>query len=539
MPLLADLLEYGACVFSPKDEVLYAVFQQAGVYEESGPGIGEKREPLMPLAQFVAEAWAVVDPEPYVHGWHIDAICEHLEAVSRREIRDLLINVPPRSSKSLVTSVCWHPWVWSWWPSARFIYASYSERLSLVHALLARDLIGSTWYQDTFKPKWKIRQDERTKGLFSNTVRGFRFSTSVGALATGMGGDFICGDDLHKIDENESETRAELNAAKSFWLKTMPSRVTNPKQSSFVVVGQRVSEDDISGELLSQKKSDYLCIPMEYDPPGPGVPVTSTVLGWMDPRTEPGELLCPERYGEAELAPLKLRLGADFYAQYQQRPTSDATTLFKRSDWRRYETMPEPEWFDVIVMSWDFAVKNEETSDFCCGQVWGVRTGEHGKQLVLLDFVLDRMDFPESVEAVRTLSAKWPTCYGKLIEDKANGSPVYQVLRGQVFGLIPINPQPLGNKRARAQAVAYLHRAGQCWVPADSLRSWGSQYIEAMARLDPWDVVDATSQAWSNLAMPSPVLDAIRAEASKRQAWQHKIGEAQRRERRGASLSHI
>ena len=494
--------------------------------------------PRLALAAFVRQAWSVIDPEPYVHGWHIDVICEHLEAVSRREIRDLLINVPPRSSKSLITSVCWHPWVWTWWPSARFIYASYSGALSLVHALLARDLIGSQWYQDTFKPRWTLRQEERGKGLYTNTAKGFRFSTSVGSMATGMGATFRIADDIHKISEGESETRAELIAAKNFWQKTMPSRVTNPKESCSVVVGQRVAEDDLSGELLKEGAYQYLVIPMEYEAPGPGVPQSQTALAWVDPRTEPGELMCEGRYGEAEIAPLKLRLGFDWYAQYQQRPTSDSTTLFKRSDWMRYDVMPDPDWFEIIIQSWDMAVKDEETSSYYAGHVWGVREGTHGLQLVLLDRVWQRMDFPEGIEAVKTMSAKWPKAYGKLIEDKANGTPTMRMLRGQIFGLIPIDPGSQGNKYARAKAIAYLQRGKQCWVPADSLRSWGSEYIENMATLQ-WDDVDATSQAWSNLAMPSPALDKVREEAMKKHVLQHKIREAQRREKRGVSFSHV
>lgn len=505
---------------------------------EMGPP-AVKAVPRMSLAQFVREAWETIDPEPYVHSWHIDAICQHLEAVSRQEIRELLINVPPRSSKSLIISACWQPWVWSWWPSARFIFASYSSSLSLIHSLLARDLIQSSWYRRVLPSSWQLRADEHGKGFFSNTAKGFRFSTSVGAMATGLGADFRVGDDLHKISEGESETRAELTAAVNFWMKTMPSRVTNPKESCSVLVGQRIADDDVSGASLKNGDIDYLCIPMEYAEPGPGVPVSQTSLGWRDPRTTPGELLCPERYGEAELAPLRLRLGFDYYAQYQQRPTSDATTLFKRSDWMRYDVMPEASWFDVIIQSWDLAVKNESTSDYCCGQVWGLRGGAHGKQLVLLDFVLERQDFPESVAAVSALSAAWPTCYGKFIEDRANGSPVYQVLRSQLFGLIPVNPQPLGNKRARAQAVAYLQRGHQCWVPADSLRSWGSTFIEAMARLSPWDVVDACSQALSQLAMPSPALDTVLIEAQAKQELQRKFLVAQHRERRGVSVNRV
>lgn len=495
----------------------------------------EERDALRSsLVEFVEAAWPVVESDPFIPGWHITAMCLHLEAVTARLIRRLLINVPPRSSKSLITAVLWPAWVWASHPEARFIFASYSSALSIRDSVKCRDLLRSAWYQRTFSPPWELKADQDLKSRFHNTVGGFRMATSVGAMATGEGGDYVVGDDLHDVQEDLSETRAEIEGAVQFWQTVMPSRVTNPKETCHVVVGQRVAEDDISGVLLKQGDYEYLAIPMEYEDPGPGVPVSRTSLDWQDPRTTPGEPMCPARYDTPELASLKLSLDYRYYAQYQQRPQSDATVLFRRADWQRYDKMPDLDFFDLIIQSWDMAVKDEETSAYYAGHVWGKKAAT----VVLLDRIWARMDFPEGVAAVETMSTKWPKAYGKLIEDKGNGTPTMQVLRGRVFGLIPIDPQPLGNKRARAQAIAYIQRAHQAWVPSDTLAPWASEYIENMARLQ-WDDVDATSQAWSNLVMPSPALDTVMAEAHKKRAWEQKLRQALDRERRGMSRSHV
>src|SRR5215813_622788 len=144
------------------------------------------------LGDFVRQTWSIVEPAtPFVPGWHIDAIVEHLEAVSACQIRKLLINVPPRHMKSLLVSVFWPAWEWIRFPERRWLYSSYAASLSTRDSLKCRRLIESHWYQVRWGHVFTLTSDQNTKGRFDNNRSGYRLSTSVGGAVTGEGGDRI------------------------------------------------------------------------------------------------------------------------------------------------------------------------------------------------------------------------------------------------------------------------------------------------------------------------------------------------------------
>ena len=235
----------------------------------------------------------------------------------------------------------------------------------------------------------------------------------------------------------------------------MSTRVNDPRSAAKVVVMQRCHQRDLSGHLLEQGGWEHLCLPAEYEGPG-----RVTSIGFSDPRTEPGELLWAERFGPEELESLKRSLGSYAAAgQLQQRPSPSGGGLIKRH-WFRYWQPPganlppvivqhpdgtlesiqayEIHRCDEMIQSWDCAFKDLETSGtLSVGQVW-VRVGSG---YALIDQVRGRMDFPATVKAVLNLSAKYPRCIAKLIEDKANGSAVIQMLYRQISGVLPVNPE--------------------------------------------------------------------------------------------------
>jgi hypothetical protein len=167
-------------------------------------------EQRLPFQTYVREAWHIAEPATkYVHGWHIDAIAEHLQAVNRGEIRNLLINIPPRHSKSLLVSVFWPTWVWSWNPSVRWLFASYAQSLSTRDSVKSRRLIESPWYQTQWGHRFRLTYDQNQKVRFDNDRTGYRLATSVGGSATGEGGDVIVADDPHNVKDGESEAERE------------------------------------------------------------------------------------------------------------------------------------------------------------------------------------------------------------------------------------------------------------------------------------------------------------------------------------------
>lgn len=277
------------------------------------------------LSHFVQQAWKVVEPKkPLIWGWHLDAICDHLEAVSSGLIRHLLINIPPRHTKSLIVSVLWPAWTWIKYPEKRWLFSSYAETLSTRDNVKCRRLILSNWYQSRWGSRFHFVGDQNQKTRFENDATGYRVSTSVGGVGTGEGGDFIVCDDPHNVKEAESD--AKRIGTVQWWDESMQSRVDNPDEGVFVIIMQRVHEDDLSGHVLEQGGYDYLCLPAEYEEENR----CSTTLDFVDPRLADGELLCPERFSAEVLEEYKLRLGNYAYsAQYQQRPSPRGGGMFQ------------------------------------------------------------------------------------------------------------------------------------------------------------------------------------------------------------------
>src|SRR6266853_1026359 len=359
------------------------------------------------LGEFVRQAWAVVEPStPFVFGWHIDAIIEHLEAVTRGEIRNLLINVPPRHMKSLLVSVFWPAWEWIAHPERRWLYSSYAASLSIRDSVKFRRLIESPWYQSRWGDRFDLTSDQNTKVRVDNSRSGYRIATSVGGSATGEGGDRIICDDPHNVQEVESDSVRK--GTRDWFDIVISSRVNDPKTTAMVVVMQRCHQQDLSGHLLEQGGWEHLCLPAEYEGPS-----RATLIGFIDPRTQPGELLWPERFGPKEIVNLKISLGSYAAAgQLQQRPSPAGGGIFKRHWWRFWQMpganlppvivqLPDgtqvsiaaieiPRRVDEQIQSWDCAFKNLETSDYVVGQLWG----RVGSVFLLGDQVRDRMDCP-------------------------------------------------------------------------------------------------------------------------------------------------
>lgn len=211
------------------------------------------------LHAYMAAAWPIINQgRPFVDGWHIRAICEHLEAVSRGQIRKLLINIPFRCSKSLTVQVFWPSWEWTFAPQMQWLCLSYAAELSTRDSLRCRNVIESQWYRDRWGDVYSISTDQNVKNRYENTKHGVRISTSIGGLATGEGGDRVVIDDPHNMKEIHSEvSRKEVIR---IWKESLCSRLNNPATGAFVGVMQRGHEKDFSGHVLSEEEGwDHLC----------------------------------------------------------------------------------------------------------------------------------------------------------------------------------------------------------------------------------------------------------------------------------------
>lgn len=252
------------------------------------------------LREFLKHAWPVIEPSaPMVGGWHIDAICEHLQAVEEGEIRKLIINIAPRSSKSTQCAIAFPAWTWIRNPGKTFLFASYDLKLSMRDSRKCRMLIGSDWYQKRWGDRFRIltnKGGQDTKQRFDNDRGGARIATSTDAGTTGEGGNISVLDDPNDIGQMNSP--AYVESVIYYYEHVLATRAKDPKTDARIVIQQRCGENDLTGHILEKEHGwEYLVIPMEYEG---SKSVTS--IGWSDPRTVDGELMCPERFGPEELA---------------------------------------------------------------------------------------------------------------------------------------------------------------------------------------------------------------------------------------------
>lgn len=427
----------------------------------------------MKLSEFVKRSWHVLESKcPLVWSWHMDAICDHVQALldgwasatqtgALPPAQNLVINVPPGSSKSRIVSVCAPAWRWVRRPDCRIIAISGNPRVSTRDSVYCRQLIASDWYQQTFQPKWKMRDDQDTKTLFANTIGGFRSSFGAGSRLTGDRADVALFDDL--LDARDAHNKSKRNSVNEWYDQAAANRVNDAERSVRIGIMQRLHEEDWTAHVLSDGAEwQHLCIPQEYDP---GL-VTQTWIGWTDPRREPSELMCSERFGPARIVAERRRLGSVGYAaQHQQRPVPAEGAMIQRSWWRRYSALPR---LDYTVAGWDLG--NSEVPGENSSYTVGLLLGVAWPNFYVLDVSRARLSPLGAENAIRDCDAKWSAKYGRpratLIESKAAGPAVTERVR-KVFPAVEAF-RPEGKKEERLAAVAPMIEAGNVFLPVDA-----------------------------------------------------------------------
>ena len=299
------------------------------------------------LKAFTHQAWPVVEPGTrLIWGWSMDAITEHLEAVVRRDIKRLVINVPPGMSKSKLTRVMTPAWVWTSDPYAKILSASYALDLTIRDNLETRRIVTSDWYKDTFG--LEIAEDDGGKTGFSLSSFGSLKAVTVGGKTTGFRGDiFIIDDPINVLDANSAVRRAE---ALEWFREAAQNRINSATESAIVVIMQRVHEEDVAA-LAKDMGYEHLTIPMRWDESFRH----TTSIGWTDPRTQDGELTFPERFPKEWVDRTEKDVGAyAFAAQYQQDPVPRKGAFFAVDHIHLIDELPEDEDF-VAVRAWDLA----------------------------------------------------------------------------------------------------------------------------------------------------------------------------------------
>jgi predicted phage terminase large subunit-like protein len=471
------------------------------------------------LKDFVHEAWNILEPvSTLVWSWHLDFICDYLTLIrdkkfktnGRQELEGIIFNVPPRTMKSLLISVFFPIWVWTKHPARRFMFVSYSEKLSTQHSVFRRSVIESPWYQKEWGSVFTFSRDQNVKNHYENSARGAMFSTGMQATATGMGGDVLIFDD--PLNPEQAISQVEREAVNLRFDTTFRSRINNPASGVKIIIMQRLHELDLTGHVLAREKSrwEHVSLPAiaEEDKtwrfPSAG-PVETQEVGTQKVETQEvetqnvknqkaGELLWPERLPQSFLDSQRVGMGSwAFNGQYQQRPAPLDGGIVKRQWIRFYRQLPEK--FEFMVQSWDCTFSGGSDNDFVAGHVWA-RSG--GRYFMLPYRTYERLDFGPTMAAIKACHGKFPQAHAVLIEDKANGPAIISELQKEIPGVVPVNPE--GGKIARAQATAPLWEAGSIELPDPQVFGcpWIEDYLHnicAFPKAAHDDDMDATSQA--------------------------------------------
>lgn len=406
------------------------------------------------FSTFIGKTLSSVDPAArYQPNWHIDLIAEYLEAARHGEITRLIINMPPRSLKSVCVSVAWPAWLLGHNPSSRIMAASYASSLAVKHSIDCRSVIQSPWYRRVF-PDVLLTRDQNEKFKFMTSARGFRFATSVGGSTTGEGGNFLIIDD--PISPAQAQNAHWRDYVNRWFDHTFASRLNDKERGVIVLVMQRLHQRDLTGYLLAKGGWRHLCLPA----------VASTVemhdFGNVHKKRAAGELLHARREGQALIERAKTELGsAAFTAQYQQKPLSDESAMVRSWWFKRYNAVPQSE---RIIQSWDTAIKSDSRHDASVCLTFGEWEGRS----YLLDAQVMRAEYPELKRACFSLAEEWHPI-AILIEDRASGQQLLQDGRHETF-LPFIARMPKGDKVTRFAAVCALMEAGRVVLPEQA--SW-------------------------------------------------------------------
>lgn len=449
--------------------------------------------------EFFKFAFGVLYPnEPYEDNFHVKYLCDILQAevfrIKRREAKttDLVVNIPPRSSKTLIFSVVFPAWCWLHIPTATFICVSYDEELALLNAQYCRDIIASEEYQLLFSHIYKLRPDTNAKGLFMNNKGGFRLSKTTGNNITGHKGLFIIIDD----PQNPTTAASELERKKStnYYDKSLYNRLTPITLGCRITIMQRLHVEDLTGHLLNTKKEiphRHICLPAQINEKNikavkPAELAQHYTNGLLDPRRLP----------ESVLKDFTITLGtSDYTGQYLQDPVDEKGGMVQRS------------WFKIIHANEVLRDPRREFIDFYIDSAYTIKTQNdptailvcfrQGTYLYIINVVTVRMIFPDLCAFIPKFAYQMGYTQGSriIVEPKASGLSIVQQLQ-TIPGLNVIKGEtPKDDKLTRFASCTPKMEAGNVVLISGP---YITPYLDELVAfpLSPHDdMVDVTSAA--------------------------------------------
>jgi predicted phage terminase large subunit-like protein len=427
---------------------------------------------------FVQEMWP-----NFIHGRHHAKMARAFEEVARGDCKRLIINMPPRHTKSEFASYLLPSWFFGKFPGKKVIQTSHTAELAVGFGRKVRNLVDSPNYKRIF-PALDLQSDSKAAGRWNTNFGGEYFAIGVGGAVTGKGADVLIIDDPHSEQEATlAENNPEIYDKVYEWYTSGPRQRLQPG-GSIVIVMTRWSKRDLAAQVLkaaAQRGGEEWKV-IEFPAILPS-----------------GKPLWPEFWSEKELYALKEELpNGKWMAQYMQQPTSDVSAIIKREWWKMWESERPPS-CEFIIQSWDTAFLKTERADYSACTTWGVfyqpdDTGKEQANIILLNAFKKRMEFPELKQRAYEEYKEWDVD-SLIVEAKAAGSPLIFELRAMGIPVQEYTPSKGNDKIARLNAVADIFASGRVWVPNTH---WAEELIEEVASFPSGehdDLVDSMSQA--------------------------------------------
>ena len=428
--------------------------------------------------KFVYEMWSA-----FIHGKHHEVMAEAFERVANGELKRLIINMPPRHTKSEFASYLLPAWFLGRYPDKKIIQTAHTAELAVGFGRKVRNLVNSKDFKRIF-PNVSLQADSKAAGRWNTNKGGEYFAIGVGGAVTGKGADLLIIDDPHSEQEGSSSDANVFNRTYE-WYTSGPRQRLQPN-GSIVMVMTRWHQKDLTGQVVD----------------------ASVKRGGADqwevielPAILPsGSPLWSEFWKLEELEALKAELPASkWMAQYQQDPTAEEGALVKREWWQEWEYQ-EPPQCEFIIQSWDTAFLKSERADFSACTTWGVfykeceEDGQYAPNIILLDAHKERLEFPELKKvAMEKYNAYKPDAF--IVEAKAAGMPLIFELRQMGIPVQEYTPSRGNDKISRVNAVSDLFASGIVWAPQTR---WAEEVIEEFAAFpnaEHDDLVDSSTQA--------------------------------------------
>ena len=430
------------------------------------------RESFMP---FVKEMWP-----SFIGGKHHQIMADAFEKVAAGDLKRLIINMPPRHTKSEFASYLFPAWYLGRFPDRKIIQTAHTAELAVGFGRKVRNLVGSPDYQGVFTTK--LSADSKAAGRWNTNKGGDYFAIGVGGAVTGKGADVLIIDDPHS-EQEAMQGNPNVYDRVYEWYSSGPRQRLQPG-GSIVVVMTRWSKRDLTGQVIQNSVNrdgdEWEVIELPALLPS-------------------GKPLWPEFWKQEELEAIKAEIPVGKWeAQYQQNPTSEEGAIIKRDMWRIWPDERPPS-CDYIIQSWDTAFEKNNRADYSACTTWGVfyKTNDEGidyANLILLDAFKDRMEFPELKKMAYEMYKEWsPDTL--IVEKKAAGAPLIYEMRKMGIPMSEYTPSKGSDKIARVNAISDLFASGLVWCPD---KRWAEEVIEELASFpngDHDDLVDSTSQA--------------------------------------------